>query len=140
MKLIVYSDGGSRGNPGKAAVGALVYLDCDLDKPILILSQTLGFATNNVAEYQAILKTLKLLLKNNLFTKTKNVDWYLDSKLVVEQLSGHWKIKDEKMRFLSQKINSLIKKNQLVIKFIHIPREKNQAADRLVNQALDGVS
>jgi len=130
MKLLIFSDGGSRGNPGPAAAGAVLQ---NLQKDeVATISQFLGEATNNQAEYAALILGLKKALE----IKADEVEMFLDSKLVVEQISGRWKIKDLEMRKFAEKVHVLLQKFQ-GWKIEHIPREKNHEADALVNQVLD---
>ena len=136
-KLTIYSDGGARGNPGPAATGFVVYQD---GQPIVKLGKTIGRATNNVAEYQAVIEALNWLAQN-LKGKTFLVNHYVDSQLIVNQLNGLYKIKNAKLRVIILKIKELEQelrqKFDLEIIYSYIPREKNTAADQLVNQALD---
>lgn len=134
--LLIYCDGGSRGNPGPAASAFVVF-----DSNHHLLYQRgffLGTATNNQAEYQAVIEALKWLtsqVTNNQLT----INFYLDSELVVRQLTGVYKIKDEslKNKFLEIK-NLLGKLDQLkIFNFYHVPRGQNKSADLLVNQTLD---
>lgn len=126
----VYCDGGARGNPGPAAYGFVVYLD---DKLIQKGSGYLGIATNNFAEYTAVIKAL-VWLKNHY--QGSDIQFYLDSQLVVSQLSGLYKVKNAQIRELVFKVKSL-ESNFGQIRYIHVPRERNKEADKLVNLALD---
>jgi ribonuclease HI len=133
--LIIFCDGGARGNPGEAACAFVV------KKPtgeiIHQASQSLGRATNNEAEYQGVITALKwLLLKQNQLLNFK-INFFLDSKLVVNQLNGLFKIKNARLReliFLIKTLESQLN-NQIFYQFI--PREENQLADQLLNQNLD---
>ena len=129
-ELIIYADGGSRGNPGQAAYGALV---CECYKVLIEIAEKIGIATNNVAEYQGLIAGLRAA---NKIDPAAHIEARLDSKLVVEQMSGRWKIKNiplAKLAMEAKKIHS-----PELITFTWIPREENHAADRLVNLALDG--
>jgi ribonuclease HI len=128
MKAVIHSDGGSRGNPGEAAIGVVLEL---ADKKIEI-GERIGIATNNVAEYRAILKGLEVALKKG----AKSADCFLDSELVVKQLRGEYRIKDEKMKELAGQV-FVVREQFENVSFFNIPREKNKAADALVNKALD---
>jgi len=128
MKAIIHSDGGSRGNPGPAAIGVVVELS---DRKIEI-SEKIGETTNNVAEYKAIIRGLVEAKKH----KVTEVECYLDSELVVKQLKGEYRIKDPKMIELAKEVFTLRSSFDFVV-FYAIPREKNKAADKLVNKALD---
>lgn len=127
--LNIYSDGGSRGNPGPAAIGAIFYAD---NIKISECSEFIGNATNNEAEYKALI--MALLKAKTL--KAKNLSCYLDSELVVKQLNREYRIKDDKIIPLFIKIWNLMFDFDKVT-FTHIPREKNKAADTLVNKTLD---
>ncbi len=135
MEIKIYTDGGARGNPGPAALGAVICLPSGEMKKY---SQYLGKTTNNEAEYQALLFALKkiksLLGKKN--AKQAKIDCFLDSELVVKQLNHCYKIENEKLQPFFLAIWNLMLDFQKV-NFIHIPREKNKEADKLVNQALD---
>ncbi len=129
-KLIIYADGGSRGNPGQAAYGALV---CEGETVLIEIAEKIGIATNNVAEYQGLIAGLRAA---NKIDPAAHIEARLDSKLVVEQMSGRWKIKNiplAKLAMEAKKIHS-----PQLITFTWIPREENYQADRLVNLALDG--
>ncbi len=129
-KLVIYADGGSRGNPGQAAYGALV---CEGETVLIEIAEKIGIATNNVAEYQGLIAGIRAA---NKIDPAAQIEARLDSKLVVEQMSGRWKIKNiplAKLAMEAKKIHS-----PQLITFTWIPREENHAADRLVNLALDG--
>jgi ribonuclease HI len=129
-KLIIYADGGSRGNPGQAAYGALV---CEGETVLIEIAEKIGIATNNVAEYQGLIAGIRAA---NKIDPAAHIEARLDSKLVVEQMSGRWKIKNiplAKLAMEAKKIHS-----PQLITFTWIPREENYQADRLVNLALDG--
>jgi ribonuclease HI len=135
-KLIINTDGGSRGNPGPASIGVLVKKD---DQIIFQLAKTIGVATNNDAEYKAVASALEWLdQQQNL---SEEVEFLLDSKLVVEQLAKRWKIKEPRLLGLAQNcwklISNLQSKHKTKIFFTHVPREQNADADALVNYALD---
>ena len=135
-KLIIFTDGGARGNPGPAAGG--VVIKNNTGEIILKTSKYLGETTNNVAEYEALV--LALQKAKGVFKvqkiKNKNLECYLDSELIVKQLNHEYKIKDENMQKLFIKVWNLILDFNSV-KFIHIPREENKLADEMVNRELD---
>ena len=137
--IYINTDGGSRGNPGPAAIG-VVFFDPDQNM-IYSYKECIGKGTNNEAEYRAIIKALEILLKSKWFAENnianKKVICRLDSKLVVEQINGAWKIKEDRIKEFMVKIRSMIDQVHLNIIFVHIPREENKAADKLVNEALD---
>lgn len=132
-RLIIFSDGGSRGNPGKGAYGFIIYNE--KKETIYKEGKTIGITTNNTAEYIGVYQALAWLIKNN-YTLSQ-IDFYLDSQLVVEQLSNRFKVKNETLKNLYKNIKKLEQKISNHIQYHHIPREKNKAADSLVNQALD---
>lgn len=136
-ELIIYTDGGARGNPGPAACG--VVIKNEKEEIIFEVSRYLGVATNNQAEYEALVlalqKAKEIFEKEN--SQNKNIESYLDSELIVKQLNGEYRVKNEGLKPLYEKVSSLIKHFDS-IKFMHIPREKNKLADRLVNRELDG--
>lgn len=135
-KIIIYTDGGSRGNPGPAAIG-VVYTS-EKGEVIKRYSETLGVKTNNEAEYTGIimaLKKFKSLFGKELAKKTE-LEIRSDSELIVNQLNGEYKLVNEKIIPLFVQVWNL-KTEFLKVKFKHIPREKNKEADRLVNEALD---
>ncbi len=126
----VFCDGGARGNPGPAAWGFVVFEGGSLKKEA---SGFIGIATNNVAEYTALIQALKWLSDGY---KGKDLDINLDSQLVVMQLSGRYKVKNAQIRELVVKVREL-EPNFGKISYRHIERSKNRQADRLVNVALD---
>ena len=137
--LEIYSDGGSRGNPGPAAIGYVAYANQEL---LYQGSLYIGSATNNIAEYLAIYHALNQLSQQKI--TPRHISCFLDSELVVKQLRGEYKIKSPHLLEINQRIKQLIKAiiNQGVktINFNHIPRAQNKIADSLVNQALDHPS
>lgn len=126
----VFADGGARGNPGPAAVGAVIYNQ--QGTVIGRISQAIGEATNNVAEYRAVIAALEWIKAH---PQIKQADFFLDSTLVVGQLGGQWKIKKPHLQILADQARSLIA--GLKVSFTAVLREKNSLADQLVNQALD---
>lgn len=136
-RIIIYTDGGSRGNPGKAAIG-VVYLN-EKEQIIKEYGEYLGDnLTNNEAEYSAVifaLKKFKQLFGKELAKKSE-IEIRSDSELIVKQLNAEYKIMDEKIQKLFLEVWNL-KFDFGKIKFKLIRREKNKEADRLVNQALD---
>lgn len=129
-KLIIYTDGGARGNPGPAAIGVVIG-----DKHY---GEQIGRTTNNVAEYKAVIFALKkakqLLGKKK--TKTMEVEVRSDSELLSRQLNGLYKIENNELQPLFIEIWNL-KQDFKKVNFVHVPREKNREADRLVNKALN---
>lgn len=133
----VYTDGGSRGNPGQAAC-AFVVIETATQKIVHEAKKTLGVATNNEAEYQGFIESVNWVIDQK--WENKAVVWRLDSLLVVQQLNSVWKIKDARMRILAQTAWDKLKKLTNPYTIQHIPREQNSRADALLNQALDLLS
>ncbi|WP_336704446.1 reverse transcriptase-like protein [Micrococcus terreus] len=129
--LQVEADGGSRGNPGVAGYGALVR-DPETGEILATDAQPLGRASNNVAEYSGLIAGLTMARQ---IDPEARVHALMDSKLVVEQMSGRWKIKHEDMRRLAAQARSIIPAGQVTYEWI--PREKNKDADQLSNEAMD---
>lgn len=138
-KFIIYTDGGSRGNPGQAAVGVVICneKEQDLKKYGEYLGDNL---TNNEAEYQAVifaLKKFKALFGKKLAENTE-IDIRCDSELLVSQINSEYKVLDEKIQRLFLELWNL-RLDFKKIKFKQISREKNKEADKLVNEALDNI-
>ena len=132
-RLIVEADGGSRGNPGRAGYGALVR-DADTGRILAERAASVGIATNNVAEYGGLVAGLQAALD---LDPDADVEVRMDSKLVVEQMSGRWKIKHPDMRKLALEAQTLVRRLGGV-RFTWVPRSQNSAADALANSAMDG--
>lgn len=132
-QFYVLADGGSRGNPGPAAYGAVV-IHVESQTVIAERAGHLGIATNNVAEYSGLIAGLTVV-KN--VEPSAIVEVRLDSKLVVEQMSGRWKIKHPDMRELALIANKILPSHQL--SYTWVPRELNKLADALCNESLDAV-
>jgi len=125
----VYTDGGSRGNPGKAACAFVIYKDGS------VLHQEsfyLGITTNNQSEYQGLLKSLKYLIENNIV----DANFYSDSELMVKQINKLYKVKDSEILKIYTEVSSLINKFKK-FHISHVRRESNKLADLLVNKCLD---
>jgi len=131
-KVIIYTDGGARGNPGPAAIGVVIY--DSLMKEMERYKNYIGTTTNNQAEYQALIKALQMALKLG----AESVTCYLDSELVVKQLQGYYRVREEGLGVLATEALKLTSKFKQ-LDFMHIPREKNKLADQLVNEALDNA-
>lgn len=131
--LIIYTDGGARGNPGPAGIGVAIY---DHQKQLIAtISKYLGEATNNQAEYQAVI--FALLHAKEL--KATELNFFLDSELVVKQLNGQYKVKNKDLASLFLEIHNL-SINFKKITYQHIYREQNTVADKLANEAMDKAS
>lgn len=133
MKLVIYTDGASRGNPGPASYGFVI--SDDKGKILYKEGKAIGITTNNVAEYTAVLESLKFI-KRNFFGKSANIELFADSKLVAEQLSGRFKVKAKHLKPIIEQIK-LLAMELRGITYSHILRSQNTAADKLANQALD---
>ncbi len=133
--VVVYSDGGARGNPGPAAIGAVV-LDPSTDPPrrLAVVSERIGVATNNVAEYRALIAGLEAAAPFH----ARRLCARADSMLVVQQLLGAWKVKQEHLRPLFQRARALLAA-YAEVELQHVPRGENTDADALVNAALDAM-
>ena len=132
-RFIVEADGGSRGNPGPAGYGALVR-DAETGRVLAERAASVGRATNNVAEYGGLVAGLQAALD---LDPTAEVEVRMDSKLVVEQMSGRWQIKHPDMRQLAKQAQQIAR--QLAgVRYTWVPRAQNGAADALANSAMDG--
>jgi probable phosphoglycerate mutase len=133
-RLIVEADGGSRGNPGPAAYGAVVRA-ADTGEVLAEVARAIGETTNNVAEYRGVLAGLQAAHR---IDSNAIVEARLDSKLVVEQMSGRWRIKNPVLKPLALEVQRIFPPGRVI--YTWVPRAQNTHADRLVNQALDGYS
>src|SRR5437773_3054791 len=133
-RVIVEADGGARGNPGPAGYGAVVR-DADTGALLAERAASLGTATNNVAEYSGLIAGLDAAAALG----AREVDVRMDSKLVVEQMSGRWQIKHPGLRPLAAQAAALVRRFDTV-RFEWIPRERNKAADALANKAMDAAA
>ena len=133
-RLIVEADGGSRGNPGPAGYGALVK-DAGTGEVLAEIGEAIGTATNNVAEYRGLIAGLTAAVAVD---PDCSVEVRMDSKLVVEQMSGRWQVKHEDMRALVKQARSVIGPAQVL--YTWVPRARNAHADRLANEAMDDAA
>ncbi len=130
-KGMIFCDGGSRGNPGIAGSGAVLYGEDqrELDR----VGQFAGSKqTNNYAEYLSLIIGLEMALKNHI----SHLAVFMDSKLVIEQMKGNWKVKNANIKPLFERAKKLEPKFEKVV-FQHIPREKNKVADQIANEVMD---
>jgi len=134
-RVLVEADGGSRGNPGPAGYGAVV-LDAVSGDVLAERAEGIGRATNNVAEYRGLIAGLTAALE---LGDVAEVEVRMDSKLVVEQMSGRWQVKHPDMKPLAQQAMTLVRRLPRV-RFSWIPREQNAQADRLANEAMDAAA
>ncbi len=133
-KVILFTDGGARGNPGPAASAYVALMD---GLPILKKGDYLGdHLTNNHAEYEGLIRGLAALIEGNI-TAT-DVEVKMDSELIVKQMRGEYRVKEAKMKIQNARVQELLKSFGAVT-FTHIPRSENADADALVNEALDAV-
>jgi ribonuclease HI len=130
-RLIVEADGGSRGNPGPAAYGAVVR-DAQTSKVLAAEGLPIGRATNNVAEYRGLIAGLEMARE---LDPTAALEVRMDSRLVIEQMAGRWKVKHTDMKALALEAARL---RPATVTWTWVPRELNKVADTLVNRALDG--
>lgn len=141
MKLQIFCDGGARGNPGPAAIGFLVFTE--EGKLLQKRKQAIGVATNNEAEYGAVVEALKWLkeFKKQVLLPNRSlmINFFLDSQLVVNQLNGLFKVKEGRLRQLIVSIRQLEQEAGGNIAYYYIRREKNLQADFLVKQVLNSL-
>ncbi len=130
QRVVLEADGGSRGNPGPASYGALVR-DVATGTVIASRGATIGQATNNVAEYRGLIGALELAREH---APGAIVEVRMDSKLVIEQMAGRWRIKDVRLRGLAERASALAPEH---VTWTWVPREQNVDADALANEALD---
>jgi ribonuclease HI len=139
--LVIRTDGAARGNPGPASLGAALIDGSRPDAldpaapPDATISEALGVQTNNVAEWTGVLRALELARRLG----AQKVDLFLDSKLIVEQLQGRWRVKDPKLQPLWAEAKATLSGFQRW-SATHVPRAQNATADRLANEALDRVA
>lgn len=134
MKLIIFTDGASRGNPGQASYGFTI--SDEEGKLLYEEGGYIGIATNNVAEYTAVLSALKYVQEKYGNLAPLDIRFFMDSNLVAQQLSGRFKIKNQGLKVIIDQIK-VVEMMLGLISYSHVPRERNKIADRLANQALD---
>lgn len=137
MQFTLYADGGARGNPGPAGAGAVVFDSGG--KRVVEVSDYLGVATNNIAEYEAVLRGLKKLTEEYPADILKRVPLTIrmDSKLVIEQLKGGYKVKHPNLVPRYFEVKNILARSFGSVVFEHVYRENNRDADELANQAMD---
>lgn len=132
-RYVLYTDGASRGNPGDASVGAVLYRETDEGlEEIEVVSETIGRATNNVAEYEAVIAGLAAAIDNGV----DDIVLRVDSLLLVRQLLGEYRVKAAGLKPLHRKAVALLA-DFASVTIEHVPREQNEVADALANAALD---
>lgn len=129
MRAILHSDGGARGNPGPAGVGYVLVFE---DGREVTGNDYIGDATNNQAEYKALLSGITRAKKEGV----EELECKLDSELVVRQMTGEYRVKDPELKPLAEEVKTLAA-GFAQIAFTHVPREENKKADQLVNEAID---
>lgn len=129
--MIIYTDGGCRGNPGPAGIG--VVIKNDKGETTIEIAEFIGTATNNVAEYKALIRALEWCHNTE---NLGNIQVYSDSRLLVDQVCGRWKIKDSRMKDLHGRVHALLE-GFMAWGITQIPREQNKEADALANLAMD---
>ena len=129
MRYQLFCDGASRSNPGDASIGISILLD---GKEVHTISKKIGIATNNEAEYQALIDGLNYCVDNSI----KEIEVFLDSNLVVEQVNKNFKVKAGNLKVLNSKVDDLIQEFNF-IEINHVYSEDNKRADQLANMALD---
>ncbi|MDD4938096.1 MAG: ribonuclease HI family protein [Candidatus Shapirobacteria bacterium] len=135
MEINIYTDGGSRGNPGISGYGLVIY---DQDKNILYQeSKFLGLKTNNEAEYLGLLASLKWIKNNQKLYQINKANFFSDSQLLIRQMQGKYKVKAPNLKDLFIQSLQLLTQINLDCQFNHIRREFNLLADKLANQAMD---
>lgn len=135
MELNIYTDGGSRGNPGISGYGVVIY---DENKKIICKeSKFLGIKTNNEAEYSAIIAALEWIKKNQSFLNITKLNFFADSQLMIRQFQGIYKVKAPTLLPLFANAQQLLTQINLPCNFQDIRRESNELADKLANQAMD---
>jgi len=133
--VIVYCDGGSRGNPGPAAIGAVVMDADDPSRPLATVSECIGVATNNVAEYRALIAGLEAARRFH----PRAIRVRADSELLVRQLEGRYRVRNAGLRTLYEQARALLA-DYAEVDLVHVRREDNVDADALVNAALDAAT
>jgi len=131
MKLLAFTDGASRGNPGESGIGVLLK---DKEGNVIdSLSAYIGKATNNTAEYVALISGLRLVMKH----PCCHLVVHSDSELLVRQLNGKYKVKNELLKHYYEAVQKLLQELNCKVTFCHIPREQNAEADALANKGID---
>ena len=130
--IVIYTDGGSRNNPGPAGIGVVVY---ENERKIGEVSDFIGIQTNNWAEYEAVIRAFAKAKELGL--RNRNIEIRLDSELVKKQLTGEYQVKEETLWPQFMKVHNLLVKDFTHTRFTHVLREQNKEADALANEAMD---
>lgn len=136
-EVTIHADGGSRGNPGPAGAGAVVY---EGGKEVATVSLYLGVRTNNWAEYEALIRGLEVARDQVARLAQKKVAVKLDSELIVKQMKGEYRVKDPELKKQHARVRALIDAHFPHISFSHVRRELNERADELANHAMDSAA
>lgn len=131
MTIHAFTDGASRGNPGESGIG--IILKDEKGNVLTSIFGYIGTATNNIAEYTALITCLKMAMK----TKCRNLVVHSDSELLVRQMQGKYKVKEPRLRQLFQEAHTLIDSSAFQCRFQHITRDRNKEADQLANLGID---
>ena len=134
-KILIYTDGGARNNPGPAGAGIFAL---EGDRKLFELKKYLGEQTNNFAEYEALILALTEAKKRGL--AEREIEVRMDSELIVRQMTNEYQVKEETLWPQYMKVHNLIVAHFPDAKFVHVRREENKEADRLVNEAIDEAS
>jgi ribonuclease HI len=130
MKPIAYVDGSSMGNPGESGYG--IILKDEKGKTLETIGKYIGIATNNIAEYSGLLNCLRLARKY----QAESIKVFSDSLLMVNQLNGNYKVKNEGLKTIFTEIKNFLKKENIQLEIVHIPRDQNRDADKLARRAV----
>jgi ribonuclease HI len=130
----VFTDGASKGNPGKSGIGILI--TNVNNEELLTHNEYIGETTNNVAEYSAFIKSLELVKSLNQSDKIKKIEFYADSELLVKQLNGQYKVRDSKLNLLHNETKNNLSELNIIYTINYIPRTENTIADKLANEAI----
>ncbi len=133
MKLVAFIDGAARGNPGKSGIGIIIFDEherCQAEH-----HEFLGIATNNVAEYSALIACLKIIEAR--FAQCSELRVHSDSELIVRQMNGEYKVRDKKLQKYNSEVRKLLANASYKFSILHIPREQNAQADVLANRGID---
>ncbi len=133
MSVVIFTDGGARGNPGPAGAGAVILKD---GEEVAHVSKFLGVQTNNIAEYEALYLALEAAHKV-LGSPLENVSVKMDSELIVKQMKGEYRVKHPGLKVQHQKVKEIISEGFPHITFTHVRREQNERADAYANEAMD---
>ncbi|MBE2225694.1 MAG: ribonuclease HI family protein [Ignavibacteria bacterium] len=134
-RVKVYTDGAARGNPGEAGIGIVIY--DEKENIIKTWNEYIGKATNNQAEYLALIKSLDLLKELKESVQIDLIEFFADSELMVKQLRLEYRVKDEGLKTLFKKFNVLMNDLKIPYKINHIERKLNKEADKLANMGID---